>query len=52
MRTFVFITGLLLAFGGVGGVENSTTTLEMLQASGIAVLGLGLMATIVPSLDS
>jgi hypothetical protein len=37
---FVFITGLLLTFGAVGGVENSVTDSELLSALAVSVVGL------------
>lgn len=40
---FVFIVGLLVTLLGTGGVENSLTNLELLQALAVAVTGLGAM---------
>ena len=37
---FVFITGLLLTFGAVGGVEQSVTDTELLSALAVSVVGL------------
>ena len=37
---FVFITGLLLTFGAVGGVENSVTDSELLSSLAVSVVGL------------
>ena len=37
---FVFITGLLMTFGAVGGVENSLTDTELLSALAVSVVGL------------
>jgi len=37
---FVFIVGLLMTFGAVGGVENSVTDTELLSALAVSVLGL------------
>lgn len=44
-RTASWITGLgfLLTFGGVGGIENSLTTPDLLTALAVSVLGLALM---------
>ncbi len=35
--------GLLLTMLGVGGVENSITNTELLQAVAVSVVGLGIM---------
>jgi hypothetical protein len=40
---FVFITGLLVTFGAVGGVENSVTNSELLTAVIVAAVGLAVM---------
>ena len=40
---FVFIVGMLITFGAVGGVENSLTNSELLQACLVALTGLGCM---------
>jgi hypothetical protein len=37
---FVFITGLLLTFGAVGGIEVSTTNEDMMSSMVIAIIGL------------
>jgi hypothetical protein len=37
---FVFITGLLLTFGAVGGVETSVTNEDMMSSMVIAIIGL------------
>jgi hypothetical protein len=37
---FVFITGLLVTFGAVGGVEQSVTDTELLSALAVSVVGL------------
>jgi len=37
---FVFITGLLMTFGAVGGVEHSLTDTELLSALAVSVVGL------------
>jgi hypothetical protein len=37
---FVFIAGLLMTFGAVGGVENSVTDTELLSALAVSVVGL------------
>ncbi len=39
---FMFVTGLLLTLGGVGGIENSITDSELLSAVAVAVVGLGI----------
>ena len=36
----LIICGLVLAMAGVGGVENSITTSQLLVSVGVAVLGL------------
>lgn len=40
---FLVVTGLLLTMAGVGGVENSIETAELLQSLAVAVIGLGTM---------
>ena len=40
---FLFIVGLLMAFGGVGGVEQSLTNLELIQSTLVAIVGLAVM---------
>ena len=40
---FLVITGLITAMFGVGGVENSFTTGELLQSVAVSVAGLGIM---------
>ena len=40
---FMFITGLVTTMFGVGGVENSFTNVELLQALAVSVTGLGIM---------
>ena len=40
---FVFIVGLLVTMLGVGGVEQSITNTELLQALAVAATGLGCM---------
>lgn len=39
---FLFIFGLLLAFGGAGGVETSIDNLSMFQSFLIAMVGLAI----------
>ena len=39
---FVFM-GIVLAAGGVGGIEHSTTDYDLLCSLAVSVLGLGLM---------
>ena len=41
---FVFVVGLLVTMLGTGGVENSITNAELLQAVAVAATGLGCMA--------
>jgi hypothetical protein len=41
---FLVITGLLMAMGGAGGVEQSIATVDLLQSIGIAIAGLAVMA--------
>jgi hypothetical protein len=36
--------GLLITFGAVGGIELAPTTLELVQSSALACVGLALMA--------
>lgn len=40
---FLFIVGLLMALGGVGGVENSITDMDFVGALAIACLGCAVM---------
>jgi hypothetical protein len=40
---FVFITGLLLTLGGVGGIEHSITDSELLSGVIASAVGLGIM---------
>jgi hypothetical protein len=37
---FVFITGLLVTFGAVGGIEQSITNEDMMSSMVIAIVGL------------
>ena len=37
---FVFITGLLMTFGAVGGIEVSTNNEDMMSSMVIAIIGL------------
>jgi len=37
---FVFIVGLLMTFGAVGGIEVSTTNDDMMSAMMFAIIGL------------
>jgi hypothetical protein len=37
---FVFITGLLMTFGAVGGIEMSVTNEDMMSSMVIAIIGL------------
>lgn len=46
---FLFVAGLLMTMGGVGGVENSLDNLALLQSvlvavAGLAVMGCGVLA--------
>jgi hypothetical protein len=41
--SFVFITGLLLTLGGVGGVENSVTDAELTSSLLVSCVGLGIV---------
>ena len=41
--TFLMITGLLLTFGGVGGIENSITDSELITATAVSLLGCAVM---------
>ncbi len=40
---FVFITGLLMTFGAVGGIEVSVTNEDMMSSMVIAIVGLLVM---------
>jgi uncharacterized membrane protein len=40
---FVFITGLLLTLGGVGGIENSVTNAELTSSLIVACVGLAIV---------
>jgi len=40
---FLVITGIILTMFGVGGIENSIETAELLQSVAVSVLGLGVM---------
>ena len=37
---FVFITGLLVTFGAVGGIEVSVSNTELMSSMVVAILGL------------
>lgn len=39
----LFFLGLILALGGVGGVEQSLDTTTMIQSTVIAIVGLAIM---------
>ena len=41
---FLFVLGLVLTLGAVGGVENSETALELAQSLAVAVVALAMMA--------
>ena len=41
---FVFITGLLVTFGAVGGVEHSVNDSELLSSLLVAAVGLAVMS--------
>lgn len=48
MKTaFMMFTGLVTTLLGVGGVENSISTVELLQGLAVAVVGLMIMAVTV-----
>ena len=40
---FLVAVGLLMTFGGVGGVENSVGNLDLLQSTLVAIVGLAIM---------
>jgi hypothetical protein len=40
---FVFITGLLLTLGGVGGIENSVTSAELTSSLLVSCVGLAIV---------
>ena len=37
---WLFVFGLLLTLGGVGGIEHSVTDVELMNAGAVAVVGL------------
>lgn len=39
-----YISGLVLAMGGAGGVEQSITNVQLIQAFALALVGCALMA--------
>ena len=41
---FLVITGLVMTMLGVGGVENSFETVELMQSIAVAIVGLAVMA--------
>lgn len=41
---FLVITGLVMAMMGVGGIENSFETVELIQSIAVAIAGLAVMA--------
>jgi hypothetical protein len=43
MANFLMITGLLLTFGAVGGIETSTDDQHLLGSMLLAILGLATM---------
>ena len=40
---FLVIAGLVLAMLGVGGIENSIETVELLQSIAVSIVGLAVM---------
>jgi hypothetical protein len=40
---FVFITGLLMTFGAVGGIEVSVSNMDLMSSMFIAIVGLLVM---------
>ena len=40
---FVFIVGLLITFGAVGGIEQSVTNTDLMSSMVIAIVGLAVM---------
>ena len=40
---FVFITGLLMTFGAVGGIEVSVSNMDLMSSMMIAIVGLLVM---------
>lgn len=40
---FVFVTGLLVTFGAVGGIEVSVTDTGLLSSMAVAIVGLAVM---------
>lgn len=47
----IFVFGLLLVAGGVGGAEQSLDNVGLLQGVAVAIVGLALMFTTVPYLQ-
>lgn len=39
----MFLSGLLLTLGGVGGVEHSVETLALVQSLAVSIVGMSLM---------
>jgi hypothetical protein len=50
MPTAIFMLGLLITIGGVGGVEHSLNDMDMLIAASLSFLGLVFMGVSVPYL--
>jgi hypothetical protein len=40
---FLIITGLIITMFGVGGVENSIETVDLLQSIAVSIVGLAVM---------
>jgi hypothetical protein len=41
---FLVITGLVMTMAGVGGIENSFETVELIQSILVSIVGLAVMA--------
>jgi hypothetical protein len=40
---FLVITGLVMTMAGVGGIENSFETVDLLQSLAVSIVGLSVM---------
>lgn len=47
----LFITGLLLTLGGVGGVEHSVDAVALVQSLAVSIVGLALMFASVTAMN-
>lgn len=51
-KNFVFILGMLITMGGVGGVEGSQDMAVMIQCTMLSFAGLALMWAALPKIDT